>query len=88
MVAPCPRMILRSHTSPPACRESRAPFAFIINLVVPGTPMLSVVATYFADQHPNAMGSPPEDPMGEEHDWHGFDFVLHKCVDGGCPGAR
>jgi len=59
-------------------RQSRVPFAFIINLIIPGVPLLGIVATFITDKHPDILGTPPKDPMEEGHDWQPFDFVLHK----------
>lgn len=61
-----------------AFRQSRAPFAFIINLIIPGVPLLGIVATFMTDKHPDVLGTPPKHPMEEGHDWQPFDFVLHK----------
>ncbi|GAX78760.1 hypothetical protein CEUSTIGMA_g6197.t1 [Chlamydomonas eustigma] len=65
----------------PSVRQSGAAFSVIINLIIPGNPMLGVVGTFMTTRHPDTLGSPPEDPMGEDHDWHPFDFVLHKFLN-------
>ncbi|GFH25685.1 DUF1336 domain-containing protein, partial [Haematococcus lacustris] len=62
----------------PSIRDSGLPFAIIINLIIPGNPLLGVVATFATEQHPNQiLVNPPSRPMEEEHDWQPFDFVLH-----------
>ncbi|KAG1665198.1 hypothetical protein FOA52_002599 [Chlamydomonas sp. UWO 241] len=66
----------------PSIRLGRIPFAFIINLIIPGTPLLGIVATFLTDRHPDVMGPMPKHPMEEDHDWSGFDFVLHKFLNG------
>ena len=50
----------------------------IIHLVIPGNPLLGIVATFVTDRHPSALGPPPQHPMEDDHDWEPFDFVLHK----------
>ncbi|KXZ52675.1 hypothetical protein GPECTOR_9g721 [Gonium pectorale] len=52
--------------------------------VIPGTPLLGIVAVFVCDKHPSILGPPPARPMDEQHDWQPFDFVLHKWagVDG------
>ncbi|MEW5301210.1 MAG: hypothetical protein WDW36_004084 [Sanguina aurantia] len=64
----------------PAVRQSGAPFSLIIHLIIPGTPMLGIVATYVNEQHPDSLGPPPKNPMGQDHDWQPFDFCLHKFM--------
>ena len=64
----------------PSIRESRAPFAVVINLIIPGVPLLGIVATFMTDKHPDILGEPPKNPMEEDHDWQPFDFVLHKFL--------
>lgn len=68
----------------PSIRQSGAPFSIVINLIIPGTPLLGLVATFITERHPNeALGSePPANPMSDNHDWEPFDFVLHKFVNG------
>jgi len=67
----------------PSIRDSGVPFAIIINLVIPGTPLLGIVATFATEQHPNTLlQNPPQNPMEEEHSWQPFDFVLHKFLNG------
>mmetsp|Transcript_6312 Transcript_6312/g.13904 ORF Transcript_6312/g.13904 Transcript_6312/m.13904 type:complete len:915 (+) Transcript_6312:68-2812(+) len=66
----------------PAVRQSGVPFAIIINLIIPGTPLLGIVATFVTDKHPDILGTPPKHPMEEDHDWEPFDFVLHKYING------
>ena len=71
------------HDLPPPStyiRKSGAPFAIVINLVIPGTPLLNLVATFVTDRDCFALAAskPPEDPMGGNHDWTPFDFVLHR----------
>ncbi|KAG1680323.1 hypothetical protein FOA52_015413 [Chlamydomonas sp. UWO 241] len=68
-------------------RESRAPFAIIINLIIPGVPLLGIVGTFITDRHPDILGQPPKRPMEEDHDWEGFDFVLHRFLNG-TPASR
>ncbi|MEW5313170.1 MAG: hypothetical protein WDW38_004759 [Sanguina aurantia] len=31
-------------------------------------------------QHPDSLGPPPKNPMGQDHDWQPFDFCLHKFM--------
>ncbi|GLC71676.1 hypothetical protein PLESTF_001148300 [Pleodorina starrii] len=66
----------------PAIRQSGAPFSVVIHLVIPGTPLLGIVATFVTDRHPSQLGRPPAQPMEDEHDWEPFDFVLHKYMTG------
>ncbi|GFR49260.1 hypothetical protein Agub_g11278, partial [Astrephomene gubernaculifera] len=66
----------------PSIRQGGAPFSIIIHLIVPGSPMLGLVAVFCCEQHPSILGSPPRSPMDEKHDWQPFDFVLHKFVYG------
>ncbi|PNW71078.1 hypothetical protein CHLRE_17g745697v5 [Chlamydomonas reinhardtii] len=63
-------------------REGGAPFSVIINLVLPGSPLLGLVTVFCCDKHPSILGSPPQNPMDEPHDWQPFDFMLHKFVYG------
>ena len=37
---------------------------------------------FCCDKHPSILGSPPQNPMDEPHDWQPFDFMLHKFVYG------
>ncbi|KAG2492963.1 hypothetical protein HYH03_008870 [Edaphochlamys debaryana] len=66
----------------PSVREGGAPFSIIIHLVIPGAPLLGIVAVFCTDKHPSQLGSPPADPMEDRGDWSPFDFVLHKFVYG------
>jgi len=66
----------------PSIRQGRIPFAFIINLIIPGTPLLGIVATFITDRHPDVLGPMPRHPMEDQHDWMPFDFVLHKFLNG------
>ncbi|GIM04429.1 hypothetical protein Vretimale_9010 [Volvox reticuliferus] len=66
----------------PAIRQSGAPFSVVVHLVIPGTPLLGIVATFVTDRHPRTLGTPPAQPMEDEHDWEPFDFVLHKYMTG------
>ncbi|KXZ52674.1 hypothetical protein GPECTOR_9g720 [Gonium pectorale] len=66
----------------PSIRQGGAPFSIIINLVIPGSPMLCLLAVFVCDKHPSILGEPPASPMDEQHDWQPFDFVLHKFVYG------
>ncbi|KAG2431059.1 hypothetical protein HYH02_013490 [Chlamydomonas schloesseri] len=63
-------------------REGGAPFSVIIHLVLPGSPLLGLVVVFCCDKHPSILGSPPQNPMDEPHDWQPFDFMLHKFVYG------
>ncbi len=62
-------------------RKSGAPFAIVINLIIPGTPLLALVATFVTDRDVFgfAASPAPEDPMDKRHGWTPFDFVLHRC---------
>ncbi|GLI71097.1 hypothetical protein VaNZ11_016166 [Volvox africanus] len=66
----------------PAIRQSGAPFSVVVHLVIPGTPLLGIVATFVTDRHPATLGTPPAQPMEDEHDWEPFDFVLRKYMSG------
>ncbi|KAG2483121.1 hypothetical protein HYH03_018011 [Edaphochlamys debaryana] len=66
----------------PSVREGGAPFSIIVHLVIPGSPLLGIIAVFVADRHPSCMGPPPAHPMEDEHDWEPFDFVLHKYLTG------
>ncbi|KAF5830177.1 hypothetical protein DUNSADRAFT_14931 [Dunaliella salina] len=67
----------------PSIREGRIPFAVIINLIIPGNPLLNIVATFATEQHPDSiLTNPPKHPMEDDHGWQPFDFVLHKFVHG------
>uniref|UniRef100_A0A6S8KGU1 Protein ENHANCED DISEASE RESISTANCE 2 C-terminal domain-containing protein n=1 Tax=Dunaliella tertiolecta TaxID=3047 RepID=A0A6S8KGU1_DUNTE len=67
----------------PSIRESRIPFAIIINLIIPGNPLLNIVATFATEQHPDTiLTDTPKHPMEDDHGWQPFDFVLHKFVHG------
>ncbi|GIL64690.1 hypothetical protein Vafri_18544, partial [Volvox africanus] len=66
----------------PAIRQSGAPFSVVVHLVIPGTPLLGIVATFVTDRHPATLGTPPAQPMEDEHEWEPFDFVLHKYMTG------
>ncbi|KXZ50551.1 hypothetical protein GPECTOR_16g726 [Gonium pectorale] len=66
----------------PSVREGGAPFSIIVHLVIPGTPLLGIVATFVTDRHPSTLGTPPASPMEDDHDWEPFDFVLHKYMTG------
>ncbi|GAX83935.1 hypothetical protein CEUSTIGMA_g11359.t1 [Chlamydomonas eustigma] len=69
----------------PSVRKSGAPFGIVINLVIPGTPLLSLVATFVTDRDCFALANkkPPEDPMDGQHEgWTPFDFALHRFITG------
>ena len=67
----------------PSVRSSGLPYAIVINLVVPGSPCLSLAASFVAPiKSEKLTQQPPADPMGGNHDWSPFDFVLHKFVNG------
>lgn len=62
-------------------REGGIPFAIIINLIIPGNPLLNIVTTFATEQHPDSiLVDPPKHPMEDDHGWQPFDFVLHRCV--------
>lgn len=65
----------------PSVRCNGAPFSFVINLFIPGTPLIGLVYTFTSDRPPKA-GTPPHHPMEEDHDWAPFDFVLHRFLNG------
>ncbi len=58
----------------PSVRRSSAPFSFVVNLVVPGSPQLNLVITFASDKHPNSMGAPAADGAG----WKPFDLLMHR----------
>jgi hypothetical protein len=41
---------------------------------VPGPPTICCVFVFGADNHPDELGSPPDDP--EDSDWQPFDFLM------------
>jgi hypothetical protein len=55
-------------------RRSEKPFLFVWNMIVPGPPTICCVFVFGADSHPDALGSPPDDP--EDSDWQPFDFLM------------
>jgi hypothetical protein len=63
-------------------RRSGANFGLVINLIIPGTPLLSIVATFVTDRDCFGLAHilPPEDPMDTSHGWTPFDFVLHRSA--------
>lgn len=61
----------------PSIRRSEAPFSFVVNLIIPGTPVLFIVFTFSCDVHPDDMGPAP-DPQSSGHGWTPFDFILHR----------
>jgi len=63
----------------PSIRRSDAPFSFVVNLIVPGTPVLFIVFTFASDTHPDDLGPPP-DPASKGHRWTPFDFILHRFL--------
>lgn len=40
-------------------RQNKAAFSFVVNLIIPGTPVLSLVAVFINENHPSILGSPP-----------------------------
>lgn len=68
-------------------RQGRIPFAFVIHLIIPGTPLLGIVSTFATDRHPDVLGPPPADPEAPGHGWTPFDFVLHRWVPHTCVGG-
>jgi hypothetical protein len=61
----------------PPCRRSSKPFLFVYNLMVPGPPTICCVFVFGADSHPNALGSPPDDPE-ESSSWSPFDYLMYR----------
>jgi hypothetical protein len=47
-------------------------------MIVPGPPTICCVFVFSADQHPDELGSPPDDP--EDSDWQPFDFLMWRWV--------
>jgi len=73
----------------PSIRSSGLPFGVVLNLVIPGNPMLSVVLTFATEQHPlGLLRDPPKHPMEEEHDWSAFDFVMYRFLTGSDESRR
>jgi hypothetical protein len=68
--------------SAPFPRNNRAAFSFVVNLIIPGTPILSLVSVFINEHHPTILGRRPE-PGASDCDWQPFDFALHRCVQGG-----
>jgi hypothetical protein len=64
----------------PSVRRNRAPFSFVLNLIIPGTPMLSLVLVFVNEHHPDILGQVPPDPSSSDHDWQPFDFLLYRWV--------
>lgn len=60
------------------CRRSEKPFLFVWNMIVPGPPTICCVFVFGADNHPDELGSPPDDP--EDSDWQPFDFLMWRWV--------
>lgn len=58
------------------CRRSSKAFMFVMNIIVPGPPTLSLVFVYGTEFHPDALGPPPEDP--DEGDWQPFDYLIYR----------
>jgi hypothetical protein len=73
---------------PPLCcpfpasphRHSQEAFLFVYNMIVPGTPTLSVVMVFSTDHHPDTLGPAPEDP--DEGEWQPFDYAMSRWVGG------
>uniref|UniRef100_A0A383VGR2 Protein ENHANCED DISEASE RESISTANCE 2 C-terminal domain-containing protein n=1 Tax=Tetradesmus obliquus TaxID=3088 RepID=A0A383VGR2_TETOB len=65
----------------PSVRRSSKPFLFVYNLMVPGPPTICCVFVFGADSHPNALGSPPDDPE-ESSSWTPFDFLMYRFLQG------
>ena len=70
------------------CRNSKAPFTFVLQLMVPGPPYLSLTMAWAAEYDPSAAlgdaGTPksPEGPDGEsdsELSQSPFDLCLARC---------
>uniref|UniRef100_A0A7R9VPK8 PH domain-containing protein n=1 Tax=Chlamydomonas euryale TaxID=1486919 RepID=A0A7R9VPK8_9CHLO len=64
----------------PTVRQSGAPFAIVVNLIIPGNPLLNLVLTFVVDKHPRLLGTPPPNPLEDDQGWKPFDLVLHRCV--------
>ncbi len=83
-LAPSVPLCLTRCRAPP--RTSRAAYHFIVNLIIPGTPLLCLVLTFANDNHPDVLGAPPADPYDPSCDWQPFDFVMHRWGLGGVLG--
>ncbi len=70
----------RIHTHTCTCRQSGAPFALVINLILPGTPLLNLVTSFVVNKHPDVLGKPPSNPENDNRGWMPFDLVLYRCV--------
>ncbi|KAG1665609.1 hypothetical protein FOA52_003256 [Chlamydomonas sp. UWO 241] len=66
----------------PSVRTSGAPFAIVINVIIPGNPLLNLVANFVVDKHPDVLGSPPSNPQEDDQGWKPFDLVLHRFIHG------
>jgi hypothetical protein len=62
-------------------RQNRAAFSFVVNLIIPGTPILSLVSVFINEHHPSILGERPQ-PGASDCDWQPFDFALHRCGQG------
>jgi hypothetical protein len=69
----------------PSVRRNKAPFSFVLNLIIPGTPMLSLVLVFVNEHHPDILGQVPPDPSSGDHEWQPFDFLLYRW-GAGCAG--
>jgi hypothetical protein len=53
----------------PAARQTGAAWSFVVNLIIPGTPTLSLVAVFATERHPRELGPAPQGvwsgPQGE-----------------------
>lgn len=45
---------------------------------MPGPPTICCVFVFGADQHPDELGPPPDDP--EDSNWEPFDFLMWRYV--------
>lgn len=61
------------------CSRNRAAFSFVVNLIIPGTPTLSLVSVFVNEHHPSILGERPR-PGAADCDWQPFDFALHRCA--------
>lgn len=45
--------------APGCCRCNNAAYSFVVNLIIPGTPVLSLVAVFINEHHPDILDGPP-----------------------------
>ncbi len=54
----------------------------MVNLIIPGTPVLSLVGVFVNENHPSILGpAPPTAAEAYSSGWQPFDYALHRFLN-------